>query len=89
MHIFRSDARYTRTYRKHKTAEEVCTHTDLTQGVRLWLAPDLVGRTRHETGKTEEQRERESARAREGERERGREREKKKKQVALGTVLGS
>ena len=59
--------------------------------MRLWLAPDLVGRTRHETGKTEEQgeRERARARARERERERGREREKKKKQVALGTVLGS
>jgi hypothetical protein len=52
------------------------------------LAPDLVGRTRHETGKTEEQGERERARKRERESERGREREKKK-QVALGTVLGS
>jgi len=40
--------------------------------VRLWLAPDLVGRTRHETGKTEEQGERERARARERERERER-----------------
>jgi hypothetical protein len=50
-------------------AEEVCTHTDLTQGVRLWLAPDLVGRTRHETGKTEEQGERERERARKGEEE--------------------
>jgi hypothetical protein len=50
-------------------AEEVCTHTDLTQGVRLWLAPDLVGRTRHETGKTEEREERERERARKGEEE--------------------
>ena len=40
--------------------------------MRLWLAPDLVGRTRHETGKTEEQGERERARARERERERER-----------------
>ena len=87
MHIFRSDARYTRTYRKHKSRRSLYP-TDLTQGVRLWLAPDLVGRTRHETGKTEEQGERERARKRERESERGREREKKK-QVALGTVLGS